>query len=205
MPGPIPLTQNEALEFLLDNSLSKKQYNAMRALNKKQNSDIYPSYYKIQEAKLQLRPTGIAATETMAVVCLQELLNHTASRILLLQEDLFINLPNITNAKLIVSYGFDGSTGQSMYKQRFEASGPASFDQSLFVTTVIPLKLVDNFGTVLWINQTPQSVRFCRPLKMEFVKESKEHILKEKENLDTQIKNLMPFVGEILNERNVVI
>lgn len=177
----------------------------MRALNKKQNSDIYPSYYKIQEAKLQLRPTGIAATETMAVVCLQELLNHTASRILPLQEDLFINLPNITNAKLIVSYGFDGSTGQSMYKQRFEASEPASFDQSLFVTTVIPLKLVDNFGTVLWINQTPQSVRFCRPLKMEFVKESKEHILKEKENLDTQIKNLMPFVGEILNERKVVV
>lgn len=202
---PIPLTTNDALEFLLEYSLSKRLYNEIRHISKQHNCDIYPNYHKVQEAKLQLRPRGITATETMAKVALQDLLNHTASRILLLQEEVFANLESVSSVTLIASYGYDGSTGQSMYKKRFETNEPDTLDQSLFVTTVIPLKLIDEAGTIFWNNRTPQSVRFCRPLKMEFAKETKDHILAEKNDLDRQIINLTPCVVTIINERKITV
>jgi len=108
---------------------------------------------------------------------------------------------NITDVKLIVSYGFDGSTGHSMYKQRFEGYEPDTFDHSLFVTTLIPLQLLDSLGRVLWMNHTTQSIRFCRPLKMEFIKESKEHILKERNNLDEEIRKLMPYIFDDFDDK----
>ncbi|XP_044573606.1 uncharacterized protein LOC123257740 [Drosophila ananassae] len=202
---PIPLTINEALEFFIDNSLSKQLYKEIRQISKLHNCDIYPNYKKVLEAKLQLRPVGITATETFAKVALQDLLNHTASRIVLMQEELFANLETVSSLKLIVSYGFDGSSGHSMYKQRFECNEKDTSDQSLFVTTIIPLKLIDDAGSIFWNNRTSQSVRFCRPLKMEFAKETKDHILAEKNDLDRQIEHLIPFVLTILEERKITI
>jgi len=48
-------------------------------------------------------------------------------------------------------------------------------------------------------------VRFCRPVKIEFVKESKELILKEKENLDNQIKNMSSYVCKTSNEKEITV
>ena len=83
---PIPLTINNALEFLLENSLTKRLYNKSRCMSEHHNCDIYPRYHKVQDAKLQLRPKGITVTETMAKMSLPDLLNHTSSRIVQLQE-----------------------------------------------------------------------------------------------------------------------
>jgi len=49
----------------------------------------------------------------------------------------FLNTPRT----LIVSYGFDGSTGQSIYKQPFEQSETVGLDQSLFVTSNLEKKV----------------------------------------------------------------
>lgn len=202
---PVPLTPSQALAFLIDNSVTKAQYNSMRALNKSQFSNIYPCYNKVREAKLECRPTGVNVTETRAEVSLQNLLNHTASRIFLLQDDVFKKHQNIADVKLIASYGFDGSTGQSMYKQRFLGERSDINDDSLFVTSVIPLKLTDDFGTPLWINQSPQSVRFCRPLKLEFAKETKDLILAEKADLESQIQNLTAFNYNFSIDRKITV
>jgi len=99
----------------------------MRNRNIKQNSDIYPSYKLIQEAKSHLRPTGIIATETMVEVSLQNLLNPTARRIVLMQDEILRGL-DIRSAKLIISYGFDGKTGHSLYKQNLYKQKPTSLD-----------------------------------------------------------------------------
>lgn len=204
LSDPVPVTPHEALAFLLENSFTKKQYNSIREILKQHLCDLFPSYENVQNAKLQCRPKEISVTETKAEVTLQNLLNHTASRILNMQEDVISRYKNIKGAKLIASYGFDGSTGQSSYKQRFLDEGPLSNDCSLFVTTIIPLKLVGNCGEILWTNRSPQSIRFCRPLKMEFAKETTDHILTEKLNLDTQIKNLSDFEYTFSNKKIAV-
>ena len=65
---------------------------------------------------------------------------------------------------------------------------------------MIPLRLVANNNLILWNNQAPQSIRFCRPLKLEYMKETKEHILKEKNEIDQQIEKLSDFEIELPND-----
>lgn len=87
---------------------------------------------------------------------------------------------NVEESILILSYGFDGSTGHSLLKQKCVANTLESSD-----------KIISSAGDNIWVNRTPQSVRFCRPLKVEFVKETKEHILTENHNINNQIKKLV--------------
>ena len=168
---PLMLSPEEALLFFIENNLTKQQYINMRELNKSHNCDIYPSYQKVQEYKLQCRPEGIIVTDSLAEIPLQNLVNHTAKRILSYQEVLLL-MPELNEVTLVLSYGFDGSTGQSSFKQIFNTCAPESLDSSLFVTSVIPLKLLSSNNTIIWKNRTPQSVRFCRPLKIVFIKEA---------------------------------
>ena len=52
------------------------------------------------------------------------------------------------------------SIGHSEYKQQSSVS-----DYSLFVTAIVPLKITTCYKEIIWINNKPQSVRFCRPLE----------------------------------------
>lgn len=65
--------------------------------------------------------------------------------------------------------------------------------------------MMSSAGTVVWMNRTPQSVRFCRPLKLELIKETKDHILKEKQSIDLQIKNIKPFKYLLKNGKCVTV
>jgi len=75
-------------------------------------------------------------------------------------------LSDVTQCILIFSYGFDGSTGHSLYKQIFSIAESSSLYDSLFVTSMIPIKMIDRKQRVIWLNRSPQSIRFCRPLKI---------------------------------------
>lgn len=55
------VSPDEALMFLLENGLTKKQYLNMRQLNIKHNSGIYPTYDKVYKSKLKCRPDEIKA------------------------------------------------------------------------------------------------------------------------------------------------
>jgi len=98
-------------------------------------------------------------------------------------------------------YGFDGSSGQSNYKQGYSSEQPFTADSSTFATTVTPL--IDASSIILWNNKTPQSIRFCRPLKLAFMKDTKESILNENEYLKSQIDKLQ-FCKVILGDGKFV-
>jgi len=66
-------------------------------------------------------------------------------------------------------------------------------DESIFATTIIPLRLVTSTGYILWNNRASQSSRFCRPIKLEFIKESIDVILRQKQLIENQIKELDIF------------
>lgn len=192
---PVRYTTEEALSFILENNFTKAQYLNIRSENKSRNCDIYPLYNDVALSKLKCRPDGIEVTEKCAKVSLQMLLTHTANRIVEMQREVVAAAMAknvvVLKADLIVSYGFDGSTGQSLYKQRFDEAGTSGdFDLSLFATTLIPLRLIDSFGKPLWNNRTPQSIRFCRPIKLQYIKETREIILEEDLDLKRQIAEL---------------
>lgn len=62
----IPLTTEEALEFLLENGLTKHQYINIHHLNKARVCDIFPSYSEVQKVKTTFRPTEIEIRENFA-------------------------------------------------------------------------------------------------------------------------------------------
>ncbi|XP_075149012.1 uncharacterized protein LOC142222645, partial [Haematobia irritans] len=197
-----PVSPDEALMFLLENGLTKQQYCNMRQLNIKHNSGIFPSYDKVYKRKLQCRPDEIKANESSVEVSLQNLVDHTAKRIFAYQDEVLCTM-DIEESTLILSYGFDGSTGHSLFKQKFVENISESFDQSLFITSVIPIKIISSTGDNIWVNRTPQSVHFCRPLKVEFVKETKEHILTENHNINEQIEKLKSLQYTLSNGRQI--
>lgn len=92
-----------------------------------------------------------------------------------------------TEAVFICSWGFDGSSSHSTYKQSYASTSENvhSSDENLFVIKVfIPLRLSVNF--ILWNNPASQSPKFCRSIKMEFVRESVNVILKQKMTLNNK-------------------
>lgn len=202
---PSALSDNEALALILDGDLSVNTYKMLRTAAVAHKSILFPPYSNVLQAKTLCRPDErIQISETLASVSLQGLLNHTIARILKLQEECIIKYTTLLQNKVLnmtlgCSWGFDGSTGQSQYKQKFkDPTNTQVSDAGLFVTTLIPLQLISNAGHPLWHNKAPQSVRSCRPLRIQFLKETNESILAEKSWVEEQA-NCLQVYTTILN------
>lgn len=64
---------------------------------------------------------------------------------------------------------------------------------------MVPLRMttLDDLKSIVWNNATPQSPRWCRPLRLQFEKETDEITLKEKESVENEIAALIPFIVTI--------
>jgi len=204
---PRKMTPEEALAFLFDNNLTKDQYFNIRRESINRNADIFPPYYLLQQSKARCRPQDIVIKEQVAEVPLQSILDHTSARIVKLQADVLKSISHeegCIKAELVASYGFDGSTGQANYNQRqSESMLPPDAESSLFVTSMTPLQLIDSNARVIWRNRTPHSVRFCRPIKVEFVKESKDVIKNEHARMKREISCLKSFACKIDGNKEI--
>lgn len=132
-------TPSEALSIFVEADLTRKQYEIIHSAN----SNIYPCYSLIKKAKKLCYPNkeSIIITETKAVVNLQDILDHTASRLSTYLEDVLksLALEETHNLQLISKWGCDGSQ-QSQFKQSFRNSGEN--DANIFQSSFVPLQLV---------------------------------------------------------------
>jgi len=210
---PVPYTPEEALNLFLDLNLTKRIYTKIREEALKRNADIYPSYNCILKAKNNCRPIPldcIKISETCATLPLQNLLDHTARRIVELQSNVFhhgleLNNKKTLNVVLHSSWGFDGSSGHSNYHQKYQTEACHMDDKNLFATTMIPLELISNNNVIYWRNRIPQSYRFCRPIKLEYVKESAEVILRQKREIEEEISRLEDVEIILDNTKSILV
>jgi hypothetical protein len=81
---PIKYTPEEALALYIDGKFTKKSYIMMQQGAKARNANIYPNYNIILEEKNKCYPDkkAITITDISAEVNLQDLVNHTARRII---------------------------------------------------------------------------------------------------------------------------
>lgn len=192
------LTAEEALKLHLELNLTRAQYVTLRGVTKMAgHTNLFPSYQRVLEAKAACRPSPstIQATESGAQVSLASLLDHTVHRVIQLRrevilEDLTKSNTNVKEATFLLSWGMDGSGNQSKYKQRGEKDGYVD-ESHLFVVSIVPLRLFSD--TLYWINPTPQSPLFCRPLKIVFQKEDKNLVLRERDQVLAEIQRLDPL------------
>ena len=87
---------------------------------------------------------SICITDYSASVDLQNLVDHTATCLVSLQKDWLLQKLNIINFTLYHKIGFDGSIGESIYKQSLNENNPRNLQQkeSLFLTYIVPLELI---------------------------------------------------------------
>ena len=113
-------------------------------------------------------------------------MDHTTERIFqLLNEETISSLESYTMLKMIHKVGFDGSLGQSVYKQfTTETKRNLNIEDSLFLTCTVPLELSDSNGNSIWMNLKPSSTLlvysiYCRTMRFRFVKEKKQVFIEE--------------------------
>ena len=77
------------------------------------------------------------------------------------------------------------------YKQKFE--NDADSDANLFQSSFVPLQLISNFNNkVIWKNPTPSSPRFCRPIRIRFIKETANITRDEISYVESAVASLNP-------------
>lgn len=195
---PVKMTNQAALSLILDADLGKSQYLAIRACGKNHNANIFPSYNNVLEEKKNIfPPEKIAVTEVSAEIRLQDLLDYDAQRVVQLLESNgeISNLP--AQLEFLHKWGVDGSGEHSQYQQAFSGSPPPpSADQSVLLTAISPLQLRELRdglpSRAWWENPTPSSIRFCKPIRLQFKKETKDSIKDEERYITSQSEALLP-------------
>lgn len=67
------------------------------------------------------------------------------------------------------------------------------------------MKLKSTVSNKHWINSTPQSTRFCRPLRIAFEKENDDTIMKEYTSINKSIRLLASHKFKLKNGKSVKI
>lgn len=197
-----PFTKREALAIYIDLHLTKNQYLHLTTCLKDKECTLLPSYKTVREAKEECYPDQIEITEVSATVKLQSLLDHTSKRILMIDS---LNIVNSSQLLLYSKWGCDGSSGQSEYKQILSGESALISDSNLFISSLVPIKLVDEISqSVIWQNPTPSSVRYCRPILIKFTKETPEITRAIVDDIEAQICTLTPY-SEIKNGKQIFI
>lgn len=111
---------------------------------------------------------------------------HTVERLSITQKLVTdsLHIEELNQMFLYTGWDFDGSSGHSYYEQAFYGHGAG--DSVVFITSIVPLRLVCG-GKIAWQNLRPASTRYCRRLKTEFIKESAEVSLADKNKGEAQI------------------
>ena len=206
------ITPIEGLAFLLNQNLTKAQYEAIRALSKNKNADIWPSYQKIKKSKLSCRPSEIEVGDSFASVPLQNLLNHTTEQILEKNESLKANMTDLAeknggylNAVLIFKFGFDGSGSHSRPMQP-DSEGDTHHKKSLLASQLAPLQIVATVlgeNVVLFNCPRPNNPHSCRPIRLSFETENSSAIELEHSRLQSEIESLEDYVVSQLPNINI--
>ncbi|XP_071572537.1 uncharacterized protein [Temnothorax nylanderi] len=145
------LSSDSALLLSIEQKLSKShQYQGLRAVSKENNCELYPPYKAVLQAKQKCYPskTDITITDCSAEMKLQALLDHTVERILLTQNDVIKSSTpeNVNNMTLTCKWGCDETSGQSVYKQKFnsddksQSSDDESDDSMVLLRSILLIK-----------------------------------------------------------------
>lgn len=203
-------TKEEALAVFVDCRLTKQSYTNLRKSALGVGHTLYPSYNEIQKAKNDCSPVSdfIYISEVKAEIDLQALLNHTAQRLCLVQEQVleqWLSSSEVSELTLVSKWGCDGSSGHSRYKQKFNDFLEAD-DEYLFTFSFVPIKLhpIDDTQTYIWQNERTSSTTLCRPIKFLFSKEKSDMVNSETLIIRNQILKLQPTKIHLSNGNRLI-
>ena len=162
-----------SLSLLVDGDFSKSQFQLIRNFCISHNSNILSPYNDIREAKEATIPpkSDILITECSAEVDLQACVDHDTKRLFMFlsspeEMKAIENLPDNAELTFHHKWGFDESGNHNRYQQNFSDSR-LNAGEHLLLTALSPLQLVHS-DVIVWKNPTPNSVQFCKPIRIQF-------------------------------------
>lgn len=173
--------------------MSKSTYICLRKAHQEKNCSLYPPYKMVLETKKACYPMGMTFDSMKAEVPLQNLLDHTTARLLMLQEDAIQISSQRTSPQyeLVTKYGFDGSGSHSLYAMKSDGDDDNVSETNMFTVFLCPIKLVvKGAHNIIWQNPAPSSPMYCRPLRLKFTKETPDLIRAEYGSIKQEIENL---------------
>lgn len=211
IPTPISeseFTEEEAIALMIELGISRNKYLILRKALIGKGLKVLPSYTALQEKKKSILPSPINVTDTKACIELSSLLENTASRIV--SDFSTDQVKKINNCDLVLmcKWGCDGLSALSEYKQPSGSQNTTAY-KSVFMASLVPLRIRSYFLGAssstscektfedIWINSTPGSKTFCRPISFEYIKESKHETKKLVEYIKTEIGKLEPISFEM--------
>lgn len=82
-----------------------------------------------------------------------------------------------------------------MYKQ---ITPRGSSDESMLVTSMVPLRLENDVnGEIVWQNPVCSSTRYCRPIRLQYIKEMIQVIQAEEKYITEQISTISSFNSDL--------
>lgn len=203
------VTEEEAMALQLVLGISKNGYNFLRKFFREKGFTGLPSYEDILNRKKEILPSPVEATEEKASINLSSLLENTASRIFSTFSEDELKKANNKDVLFILKWGCDGLSALPEYKQACR-SGSSTNYKSVFMSSLVPLRMQtdstapSNSSSVsvredIWTNTTPGSKIFCRPIRFEFVKETKETTNALVKGIKNEIDNLDKITFQINN------
>lgn len=114
---------------------------------------------------------------------MQSLVDHTVHRIFEIETVKLMQIKeNMNHFEMLYKWGCDGSSSQAQYKQNVHYSAtPFITDHDLFMFSLVPIQLrclAQEKNIVVWQNPRSSSMRFCRPIKYIYEKETVDSILR---------------------------
>lgn len=178
---------------------------------------FYPSYNNIKDVKKKCFPQEDAfkITDSLAEVKLQPLLDHTVTRLVEAQDEVLKSFQQSRNREsslqMLYKWGCDGCGSHSRYKQAFDGQDECENfrnDSEILVTSIVPLQLcwkndLNEEKIILWQNPRTSSTRYCRPIRIQYLKETPEIIKEEFLYIEQQISMLQPT--KILIQNNEIL
>lgn len=129
-----------------------------------------------------------------ATIPLKHILDHTFTRL----DQTLVYPAEFTRMKLTLKWGADGSSGLQKFHQKPTDESLNIFglqgEGNVFIISLVPLILtgISEAGeeAIIWENPKPSSHRWCRPIKLLYLKESKELVCHEINAIKKEISKL---------------
>ena len=208
-----PLEPEDCLAFLLTMDLTKHKYsNIIKIVNDAAGESIFKCYETTRKYKSLCMPeTGTVITELRAKTSLQQLINHTVERTVEAYRTeidfaSLVRTDGIIPATFTFCWGFDGASGQRMYRMAYSNQDNGDRDDSsLFAAVLSPILLQDGNSNILWKNLNSQSSSSVRPILLEFHKETTAYVINVKNEINREIRALEPVTVEVGNGKSLCV
>lgn len=158
-------SNESSLALYIESNLNTKSYKFIASDCRLRGFKYLPSHLFLQKAIAECMPENISYSESEVIVPLQSILNKTAERLCeAVAKDW--GSEELLDVQLYVTSGVDSSSGHLNPHQNYDNTNNVNSNarQSLLVTSLLVQKLTGS-NKCSWINPTPQSTRFCRPLR----------------------------------------